>query len=581
MNRIKKIVRYSVLGLSILLGFVACEDIFNTESTSTINLDNYFESAHDIDNAARGMYDGLQGCVEKMLIWGEIRGDLVDATEKSSWEIKEFDDLAISASNKYTDWSKFYDVINRANLIIKYADRVVEKDFTFKPIEAEQFVAEAVNVRSLCYFWLVRSFGDVPFITEPFDENYNEFKTDTIWDEDGSFSIESMPIFRIDPLDADMILDSLELHLKNVEDIERAYPQETDDGGTRNPMVYSSRFKAISNLALQADIKLWRNKYQEVIDITNKAFDLNHEQYSLGDYQGAPVCYDNSGNPVQRWIDIFAGEGSLAPEVILEIRFQSSTPDLNILQKYTSRDPLEGGAYIIKPTDKVINYWQEDKFWGKRYIDTMDIMRGYNASFTGEFDSISGKWLNPEIFKFIVAGTDGKRRNGFESDANWNLYRMADVLCLYCEAYNRLGYYRASIEKLQGTPYWDTRWSFKPENEGPMGLRKRACVKEYISSNDPSPDLLEAEEIILEERAKELAFEGRRWFDLIRIAKRGQMELFLDEMESSVTEDKKSYIRSQASNPENWFLPYNEEARKNFINPNYKNKAIEKIKAVL
>jgi hypothetical protein len=78
-----------------------------------------------------------------------------------------------------------------------------------------------------------------------------------------------------------------------------------------------------------------------------------------------------------------------------------------------------------------------------------------------------------------------------------------------------------------------------------------------------------------------LAFEGRRWFDLIRIAKRGQLDLILDEMEFAASEDRKAFVRAQMSNPDNWFLPYSDKARENFVNKNYKNKAIEKVKSQL
>ncbi|MCT4644021.1 MAG: RagB/SusD family nutrient uptake outer membrane protein [Carboxylicivirga sp.] len=572
---------YRVLFVVLIILAYSCQDMFETNSSTNIHLDDYFESAYDIDDAARGMYDGLQSCVEKMFVWGEVRGDLVDITENSPWELKQLNDLDVTPDNKFTDWSEFYDVINRANLIIKYAHQVSEHDYTFSKKEAEQFVAEAINVRSLCYFWLTRTFGDVPFIIEPFDENIKDTKIDTVWLADGGYKLEKMPVYRVDPTDADVILDSLEVQLKRVEGIERSYPQEVDNSGNPDPTVYTSRFKAISNLALQADIKLWRDKYQDALDLTDQALAYNEEVYSLGDYRSAPVCYDNSGRPVQRWIEIFTGTGSLTLESVLELRFQSSTPDYNVLQKYTSSKASEGGQHWVKPTDKAINYWQEDVFYGKTYTDTCDIMRGFNASFTGRYDTINKEWIDAEIFKFIVDGTNGKRREGFESDANWTIYRMADIMCLNCEAYNRKGYYRESIMRLQGSPYWPVRWSFKPQNEGPMGLRKRACVKEYISNDDVTPDMYEAEEIILEERAKELAFEGRRWFDLIRIAKRGQLDLILDEMEFAASEDRKAFVRAQMSNPDNWFLPYSDKARENFVNKNYKNKAIEKVKSQL
>jgi hypothetical protein len=563
--------------LSLILLY-SCKDFLVTDPTDKIYLDDYFKSAYDIDDAARGMYDGLQGCVEKMFVWGEMRGDLVWPGSGAGWELRELSDLNISTNNRFTDWSEFYDVINRANLIIKYAPRVLENDFNFTETEAKQFVAEAVNVRSLCYFWLVRTFGDVPFILEPFDENYLDTKIDTIYNADGNKTAVELPVYYVDPLDADIILDSLEVQLKRVEGIDRTYPQEFGSGNSRNPAIYTSRFKAIANLVLQADIKMWRNKYADALALAERAFSYDPLVYNLGNYQSAPVCYNQNGNPVQRWINIFINDGSLTLESILELRFQSSTPDYNVLQKYTSSLLQEGGKYLVRPSEKSIEYWQNDTYYGRIYTDTVDIMRGYNASFTGAYDSLEGRWVNPEIFKFIINGTDGLRRTGFESDSNWNLYRMADVLCIISECLNRQGYIRESILRLQGSPYWTLQYSFNPANEGRMGLRKRACVAEYITSLDATPDVYEAEEIILEERAKELAFEGRRWFDMIRIAKRGQLELFLDEMEYGAPEDKKSVIRARAANPENWFLPYHDNARKFFVNPDYENKAVEKIK---
>lgn len=583
MIKLHSIVKQLVVWSLALTCFVACEDVFDIESNTYVKTDDYFKSIHDLDNAARGMYDGLQDCVEKMLIWGEIRGDLVTETENTPWDIKEFNDLSVSSVNQYTDWSEFYAVINSANLIIENAHKVVEHDYNFDEKQAIQFVAEAVNVRSLCYFWLVRTFGDVPFVLNSFSNNINDTKIDTVWHNNGDYSLEEVPVFIVDPTDADIILDSLEVQLARYAGIERIYSQEITDGGGRDPLIYSSRFKAVTNLALRADILLWRmgpddrETARKVIELTDSIFSFRPEQYSLGNYETSPVCYNNKGNPVQRWIEIFTGEGSLMPESIFEIRFQKRTkPDFNVLQQYTSRYASEGGRYIIKPTRKAIDYWQNDEFWGKIYIDTCDIMRGYNASFTGNYNEEEDIWEDAEVFKFLVASEGGLRRTAKESDSNWTIYRMADILAMQCEALNRTRESLAAIRKLQGSDYWNLNWSFDPSREGPMGLRKRACVVEYVTSNDAPPELEEAEEIILEERAKELAFEGRRWFDLIRIAKRGQLQFFLDEMEFAAEDHRKANIRQQASNPENWFLPYHEDAKKYFVNPNYRNKAIDK-----
>lgn len=571
MNYLKYIKRI-VLALMVALALASCEQFLITEPNDKIYLNDNFSNTYDIDNAARGMYDGLQACVEKMFVWAEVRSDLVWPGTGANWEIQELNDLNVSSTNSFTDWSEFYDVINRANYIIKYASKVEELDHNFTEEDTEQFVAEAINVRSLCYFWLVRTFGDVPLILEPYDENHLETKMDTVVNADGTTEVVELPVYYVDPTYSETILDTLESQLERVEGIERLYSNEFSDDNNLNPTIYSSRFKAITNLVLQADIKLWRHKFEEAYDLSSRAFAFNPALYNIGDESGAPVCFSGS-NYVQRWIDIFTGNGSLTPETIFEIRFQTATPDLNILQNYTAFDPADGGSYLVRPSQKAIDYWQNDEYYfPKNQIDTCDIFRGYNASFAGEYDTLNQEWINPYIFKYLVDGTDGFSRSSFESDCNWIIYRMADVLCIRSEAYNRMGEYAKAIYMLQGT--WDRN------NIEVMGLRSRVLLKPYLASTDVKPnDPYEMEGIILEERAKELAFEGKRWFDMVRIAQRkGQFSFFLDEVELSAPIEKKAFLRERAANPENWFLPYNENAKKYFVNPDYQNKTIETIK---
>lgn len=575
MKSMKKIkLKYSIKSLlliSLIVLASACEEFLVTDPNDKIYLEDNFSNVYDIDNAARGMYDGLQACVEKMFVWAEVRGDLVWPGNGSSWEIEELNELNTSSINKFTDWSEFYDVINRANYIIKYAPKVQELDHNFTKEDELQFIAEASNVRALCYFWLVRTFGDVPLVFEPYDDNYLDIVTDTVTYNDGTTEVKEFNSYQIDPTYSEIILDSLEIQLARVDSIERLYSNEYGDNNELNSSIYSSRFKIISNLALQADIKLWRSKYKEVYDLTNRIYSYNNLQYNLGDESTSPVCF-NSNNRVQRWIDIFSGNGSLTPETIFEIRFQSSTPDLNPLQRYTALDPLYGGEHIVRPSQKAIDYWQNDIFFFPRNrMDTCDIMRGYNASFAGEYDSLNQEWVDPYIFKFIVNGTDGFQRNGFESDCNWIIYRMADVLCMRAEAYNRMGNYSDAIDMIQGV--WTNNTLTK------MGLRNRVLLAYYMERDSRPTDPYEVEGLILEERGKELAFEGKRWFDMIRIAQRpGQFNFFLDEVEMSAPIGKKMELRERASDPENWFLPYNENARKYFRNPDYQNKTVEKIK---
>ena len=69
----------------------------------------------------------------------------------------------ILSNNSYTDWSSFYSVIDRCNLVIQKAPEVAEKDPNYLPSDVQATIAEVTALRALCYFYLVRTFMAVHY----------------------------------------------------------------------------------------------------------------------------------------------------------------------------------------------------------------------------------------------------------------------------------------------------------------------------------------------------------------------------------------------------------------------------------
>ena len=66
------------------------------------------------------------------------------------------------------------------------------------------------------------------------------------------------------------------------------------------------------------------------------------------------------------------------------------------------------------------------------------------------------------------------------------------------------------------------------------------------------------EEIILEERVKELAGEGKRWYDLIRFGRRNNFERkdkFIDILTDNKSLEIRDILKSKYSDPDSWYLP--------------------------
>jgi tetratricopeptide (TPR) repeat protein len=136
--------------------------------------------------------------------------------------------------------------------VIYYAPSVNAKDPNFTDAELRATVAEATTLRALCYFYLIRTFSAVPYITEP------------SLDDSQDYQLAATPF--------DQILDQLISDVERVkDDAVRSYGEQTEEN--------TCRITRYACYALLADLYLWKGKYQECIDYCDKVIDYKIQQY--------------------------------------------------------------------------------------------------------------------------------------------------------------------------------------------------------------------------------------------------------------------------------------------------------------
>jgi hypothetical protein len=94
-------------------------------------------------------------------------------------------------------------------------------------------------------------------------------------------------------------------------------------------------------------------------------------------------------------------------------------------------------------------------------------------------------------------------------------------------------------------------------------VRDRAGVSRLALANSP----VAFEDAILQERALELAYEGKRWFDLLRLGRRNNFarkDKLIEIIVSNVPSTQKRIMAAKLTNPLGWYLPvYQDEIESN------------------
>ena len=145
--------------------FTSCSDILDTKSDMIeFAEDNKLNSTSDTLYSVMGIVRGIQTIADRTLLLGDIRSDQFTVTEDASTDLKNIASFQLDTENKYNKVSDFYAVINNCNYFIENADTALYKLGT--QVFEKEFAAVKAY-RAWTYLQLVKNYGEVPLVLKP------------------------------------------------------------------------------------------------------------------------------------------------------------------------------------------------------------------------------------------------------------------------------------------------------------------------------------------------------------------------------------------------------------------------------
>ena len=141
----------------------SCEDMFETESDRQI-FDPALDQKTDSMFYTLGILKGLQQAADQYVLTGEMRGDLVATNGYTEADLLDLADFSADVTNKYDSAYLYYRVINNCNYYIAHRDTTLLTGS--RKVAIPEYV-EALAVRAWAYMQLAKTYGEVPFYTDP------------------------------------------------------------------------------------------------------------------------------------------------------------------------------------------------------------------------------------------------------------------------------------------------------------------------------------------------------------------------------------------------------------------------------
>jgi hypothetical protein len=555
-----------VVCASCVLG--SCADMMDTDSELVaFEKDNTLDHPTDSVYSVMGIIGKMQTIADRMVLLGEVRGDLLITTDAATSDLKRLAAFDMSGTNRYNAVSDYYAVINNCNYYIANVDTALQRRgrtlFTFEYAAVKTF-------RAWAYLQLAKAYGEVPLVTEP------------VMTEQRAQEEMSKPRVGI-----------TEICNYFIDDIKPYALTELPRYGTVNG--YNSQKFFIPTRALLGDLCLWAGRYQE-------AATWYHDYLT------------DKNNP----LPMNSRARSTWPTNVTEFNLANPSNGYNVtsMDETLSFIPMETRVFdgVVSDLGNVFNSTRENNYYYQ--VTPSPAMQQLSASQTYCMEFQSGTETDtiyvPKIglMKDVMAGDlrlnanySQSSRGGQDEYSEFSsirqdiskivptrvaTYRLNMVYLRYAEALNRAGFpqsafavlkyglcqenivaYVDSVEQVRAGSLID----FDPNiftRETIIGIHSLGSgdsqANAYYTLPMPAQQLPSmqdtiayqiplVENMIIDEMALEGAFEGYRFYDLMRVALRRNTPEFLADPISRRWGMVDEGLRALLMDRKNWYLP--------------------------
>ena len=567
-NKTKELFRFVVYILLPLVGGcgvgVSCSDMLETGSDLVeYEKDNTLNHATDSVYSVLGILNKMQLIADRSVLLGEVRGDLMTTTVAASADLKRLSAFDFAAPNKYNNVSDYYAVINNCNYYIAHADTAMQR--RGRRLFIQEY-AVVKTYRAWTYLQLVTAYGRVPLVTEPLMTEKEA--RDAV---NGEYTdITGVCNFLID-------------------DLTPLVGVELPNFGTINN--FNSQLFFIPMRALLGDLCLWAGRYEE-------AAKWYHEYLT---WQDDPHPMNSSRST---W-----------PSAT-EMTYPSSNYTVRNTSEVLSFIPMEERVFdgVVSDLPNIFNSTREKNYYYQ--LEPSKGMRNLSAAqiycFENRTDVSRDTLYAPKIglMEELLAGdlrlysnyklNSSAGKDEFSEDNPYRqtiskiwtdrvpTSRLTMIYLRYAEALNRLGLPQSAMVVLKYgvcqdyiQEYVDTieqakagdlitfdRQVFRQAQA--MGIHSRGCgdtnANAYYVLPQPASELATrqdtvnyqiplVEDMIIDEMALEGAFEGYRYYDLLRVALRRGDPAYLANPVSRRNGEVDEPLRALLMDTKNWFLP--------------------------